>query len=155
MENVMKKFWILPVAVFAMFFIVSCGSGSDSEEKNSDPTDTETTDEEKTNDEDPNETTDTEVTDDELPHQCEDSEGRKYNEGDKIPDECLIATCMDGTWTKDAVECSPCGTEIGTKMEWTCADGVTKVEWCECVEDEESGSKWNCEERADLDCPNE
>ena len=151
----MKRFWILPIAVFAMFFIVSCGSESNSEEKNSDPTDTETTNEEKTNDEDPNETTDTEVTDDELPHQCEDSEGRKYNEGDKIPDECLIATCMEGSWIKDAVECSPCGTEIGTKMEWTCTDGVTEVDWCECVENEESGSKWNCVERADLNCPNE
>ena len=244
----MKRFWILPIAVFVMFFAVSCGSESNSEEKNSDPTDTETTDEEK-NDEEvtdaevtDTEITDTEVTDDDVPTQCEDSEGRiynkgdsishecraayccdygdwceeemecdgcvvgdnkkwmcadgvtevdwcecvedeesgskwncveradltcgepkqckdsegrKYNEGDKIPDECLIATCMEGSWTKDAVECSPCGTEIGTKMEWTCADGVTKVDWCECVEDEESGSKWNCVERADLNCPNE
>ena len=84
-----------------------------------------------------------------------DSEGRKYDEGDKIPDECRIATCMDGGWAQDEVECSPCGAEIGTKMEWTCADGVTKVDWCECVEDEESGSKWNCVERVDLNCPNE
>lgn len=166
MEETMKRFWILSVAVFVMFFAVSCGSGSDSEEKKNDPSDTETTDEEK-NDEktDDEETTDAEVTDteitdtetndEEVPVQCEDSEGRKYNEGDRIPDECLIATCMDGSWIKDAVECSPCGTEIGTKMEWTCTDGVTEVDWCECVEDEESGSKWNCVERADLNCPNE
>lgn len=150
----MKRFWILPIAVFVMFFAVSCGSESNSEEKKNDPSDTETSDEEK-NDEEPNETTDTEVTDDEVPTQCEDSEGRKYNEGDRIPDECLVATCMGGDWAKDAVECAPCGAEIGAKMEWTCADGETKVDWCECVEDEESGSKWNCVERADLNCPNE
>ena len=157
----MKRFWILPIAVFAMFFIVSCGSESNSEEKNSDPTDTETTDEEK-NDEEvtdaevtDTEITDAEVTDEEVPVQCEDSEGRKYDEGDKIPDECRIATCMDGGWAQDEVECSPCGAEIGTKMEWACADGETKVDWCECVEDENNGSKWNCIERADLTCPNE
>ena len=154
MEEIMKRFWILPIAVFVMFFAVSCGSESNSEEKKNDPSDTETSDEEK-NDEEPNETTDTEVTDDEVPTQCEDSEGRKYNEGDRIPDECLVATCMGGDWAKDAVECAPCGAEIGAKMEWTCADGETKVDWCECVEDEESGSKWNCVERADLNCPNE
>ena len=35
MEEIMKKFWILPVAVFVMFLAVSCGSGSDKEEKRS------------------------------------------------------------------------------------------------------------------------
>ena len=166
MEEIMKRFWILSVAVFVMFFAVSCGSGSDSEEKKNDPYDTETSDEEKNDEEKSDkevtdaevsdtEITDVEVTDDEVPTQCEDGEGRKYNEGDRIPDECLVATCMGGDWAKDAVECAPCGAEIGAKMEWTCVDGETKVDWCECVEDEESGSKWNCVERADLNCPNE
>lgn len=150
----MKKFWILSVAVFVMFFAVSCGSGSGSEEKKNDA-DLEKTDEEK-NDEEVTDTevTDTEITDDEVPLQCEDSEGRKYNKGDRISDECLESYCMDdGGWAKDATSCYSCwGKEIGDKMEWTCDDGVTKVEWCECVEDENYGSKWKCIERADLTC---
>ncbi len=150
----MKRFWILSVAVFVMFFAVSCGSGSDSEEKKNDPSDTETSDEEKTNDEDPNETTDTEVTDDDVPTQCEDSEGRKYNKGDSISHECRAAYCCDyGDWCEEEMECDGC--VVGDKKKWICADGVTEVDWCECVEDEESGSKWNCVERADLNCPNE
>ena len=100
-----------------------------------------------------------EKNDEELPHQCEDSEGRIYNEGARISDKCLEAYCMDdGGWAEDATTCYHCwGKEIGDKMEWTCADGVTKVEWCECVEidNETYGSEWKCIERADLNCPKE
>ena len=110
--------------------------------------DTETPDEE---------VTETETTDDELPHQCEDSEGRIYNEGDIISDECLRAYCMDdGGWAEDATTCYGCwGKEIGDKMKWICADGVTEVDWCECVEEENHGSEWKCADRVDLNCPKE
>ena len=95
--------------------------------------------------------------DDELPHQCEDSEGRIYNEGDIISDECLRAYCMDdGGWAEDATTCYGCwGKEIGDKMKWICADGVTEVDWCECVEEENYGSEWKCADRVDLNCPKE
>ena len=170
----MKRFWILTVAVLVMFFAVSCGSENESG-KNENDSDPEKTDEEK-NDEEPtdaevtdteiadfevtdSEISDTEITDDELPHQCEDNEGRIYNEGDRISDKCLEAYCMDdGGWAEDATTCYGCwGKEIGDKMEWTCADGVTKVEWCECVEidNETYGSEWKCIERVDLTCPKE
>ena len=102
---------------------------------------------------------DTETPDEETQAQCEDSEGRKYNEGDRISDECLEAYCMDdGGWATDATTCYHCwGKEIGDKMEWTCADGVTKIEWCECVEidNETYGSEWKCADRVDLNCPKE
>ena len=159
MEEIMKKFWILPVAVFVMFLAVSCGSGSNSEEKNSDPTDTETTDEEK-NDEEvtdaevtDTEITDVEVTDDDVPAQCEDSEGRKYKEGDRISDACREAYCSEGGWNEDDMECDGC--VVGNKKKWICADGITEVDWCDCLEDEHVYSIWNCVERADLNCPNE
>lgn len=126
----MKMMKILSALVFAFFLFVACGSGSD-------------------------EGNDKDLNDDEPPLQCEDSEGRKYNEGDRISDECLEAYCLDdGGWATDATTCYGCwGKEIGDKMEWICADGVTKVEWCECVENEEHGSRWDCVKRADLNCP--
>ena len=130
-EDVMKKFWILSVALFAMFLVASCGSES-------------------------NTTDDTETPDEEAPLQCEDSEGRIYNEGDVISDKCLSAMCRDGGWAEDATTCYGCwGKELGDKMEWTCADGVTKVDWCECVEEENHGSEWKCTDRVDLNCPKE
>ncbi len=113
------------------------------EETTEEPADTETTD-------------DTETPDEEAPAQCEDSEGRIYNEGDVISDKCLSAMCRDGGWAEDATTCYGCwGKEIGDKMEWTCADGVTKVDWCECVEEENHGSEWKCADRVDLNCPKE
>jgi hypothetical protein len=97
-----------------------------------------------------------ETPDEEAPLQCEDSEGRIYNEGDIISDKCLSAMCRDGGWAEDATTCYGCwGKEIGDKMEWTCADGVTKVDWCECVEEENHGSEWKCADRVDLNCPKE
>ena len=88
--------------------------------------------------------------------QCKDSEGRKYNEGDKISSECRAAYCSDGDWVEDDVTCYGCwGQEIGEIMKWVCADEVTEVDWCECIEDEEYGSKWSCIKRADLNCPEE
>ncbi|MBP5406665.1 hypothetical protein J6Z19_05900 [bacterium] len=103
------------------------------------------------------ETTDSETPDEEVPVQCEDSEGRIYNEGDSISNECRAAYCCGyGDWCEDGSECYHCP-EIGGKMEWTCADGVTKVEWCECVEinDETYGTEWKCADRVDLNCPKE
>ena len=90
--------------------------------------------------------------------QCEDSEGRKYNEGDKISSECKAAYCSDGDWVEDDVTCYGCwgkenGYEIGEIMKWVCTDGVTEVDWCKCFEDEEYGSVWRCRERVDLNCP--
>lgn len=167
MEKKMKRFWILTVAALVMFFAVSCGSESKSGENQTD-SDRVTTDEDK-NDEEPTdaEVTDTEITDTEITDaevtdadaskQCEDSEGRIYNEGDSISHECRAAYCCSyGEWCEDESECYHCP-EVGGKMEWTCADGVTKVEWCECVEieDETYGTEWSCIERADLNCPNE
>ena len=143
MEAIMKKFFILSALVLSLFIFAGCGS--DKEEKKDEPADTDTTDQDviETNDED-------------AKKQCEDNEGRVYSEGDRISDKCLEAYCCDGEWCEDEVECDGCwGKEIGDKMEWTCADGVTKVDWCECVEDEAVGSTWNCIERADLTCQNE
>ncbi len=157
----MKKLLILSALTFALFIFVGCGSGGDSEGKKSNPSNTETTDEEKDDEEMSDaevrdtEITDTETNDEEVTIQCEDSEGRKYNEGDIISDKCLTTMCRDGGWAEDAVECYPCNAEIGDKMDWTCADGVRKVEWCKCVEDEEHGSIWDCIERADLNCSKE
>ena len=89
-----------------------------------------------------------------LQHGCEDSSGRKYNEGDKISSECRAASCSDGEWVEDDVTCYGChGQEIGDIMKWLCADGITEIDWCLCVEDEEYGSKWSCLNRIDLDCP--
>ena len=96
-----------------------------------------------------------ETPDEEVPVQCEDSEGRIYNEGDSISHECRAAYCCGyGDWCEDESECYHCP-EIGGKMEWTCADGVTKVEWCECVEinDETYGTEWKCADRVNLNCP--
>ena len=87
---------------------------------------------------------------------CEDGDGRTYNEGNTISHECRVSYCSDGGWNEDSETCYGCwGKEIGEKMNWLCADGVTEVDWCECVEieDELYGSEWQCIERADLNCP--
>lgn len=98
---------------------------------------------------------DSETSDDENSAQCKDNEGRTYNEGDKIPDDCHVATCMDGGWATDSSECYPCNAELGEIMYWMCADGVSKVEWCECaeVDGESYVSEWICLGRPDLTCP--
>ena len=49
----------------------------------------------------------TETNDDGTPIQYEDSEGRKYNEADRISDECHEAYCCDGG-CKDATICYLC-----------------------------------------------
>lgn len=95
-----------------------------------------------------------------IPTQCVDNRGKTHNEGDKIPDECRIATCMNGKWHSDAVECyNGCwGKEVGDKMKWLCEDGITEVDWCTCNEiwDDDGVSftlGWGCYERVDLNCP--
>ena len=94
----------------------------------------------------------------EMPH-CEDSEGRKYKAGEKISKECYMMECHYSQWHKSGggggYQCESCA--VGIKWQWFCADGVTRVDWCECVKDSESefGSRFNCIERADLSCPEE
>ena len=94
----------------------------------------------------------------EMPH-CEDSEGRKYKAGEKIPKECYTMECHYSQWHKSGggggYQCESCA--VGQKWQWLCADGVNRVDWCECVEDSESqfGSRYSCIERADLNCPTE
>lgn len=90
--------------------------------------------------------------------ECEDSEGRKYKRGDKIALECDEVYCTAAGWhpTGDPLICDVlCPDSIGDKKNWLCADGVTEVDWCECVTDEETGGKWICPDRVDLNCPNE
>jgi len=100
---------------------------------------------------------DTPENEDKVLAQCEDSEGRIYKEGDKIPDECRIMTCSsDGNWVPHQINCyGECDAEISDQMDWTCSDEATDIHWCTCVEDEEFGSRWNCVERPDLNCPEE
>ena len=94
----------------------------------------------------------------EMPH-CEDSEGRKYKAGEKISKECYMMECHYSQWHKSGggggYQCESCA--VGIKWQWLCADGVTRVDWCECVKDSESqfGSRFSCIERADLNCPEE
>ncbi|MBR6421343.1 hypothetical protein IKS86_01345 [bacterium] len=97
-----------------------------------------------------------------TPAQCVDNKGKTHDEGDKIPDECRTATCTNGQWHSEAVECyNGCwGKEVGDKMKWLCDDGVTEVDWCTCDEiwDDDGVSftlGWGCYERVDLNCPNE
>lgn len=88
--------------------------------------------------------------------QCEDSEGRKYKKDDKIALECDEVYCTAAGWhpTGDPLICDVlCPNSIGDKKNWLCADGVTEVDWCECVTDEETGGKWICPDRVDLNCP--
>ncbi|MBQ4438204.1 hypothetical protein II898_04945 [bacterium] len=88
--------------------------------------------------------------------ECEDSEGRKYKRGDKIALECDEVYCTAAGWhpTGDPLICDVlCPDSIGDKKNWLCADGVTEVDWCECVTDEETGGKWICPDRVDLNCP--
>lgn len=101
-------------------------------------------------------TGDTDTGDTDTVIQCDDGTGRMYSEGDRISDECHEAYCSEGDWSEDENECDGCyGKEIGDKMTWRCADGVSETDWCECVEDEQYGSIWSCIERADLNCPND
>ena len=93
----------------------------------------------------------------EMPH-CEDSEGRKYKAGEKISEECYTMECHYSQWHKSGggdYQCESCA--VGQKWQWLCADGVNRVDWCECVKDSESqfGSRYSCIERADLNCPTE
>ena len=97
---------------------------------------------------------------DTSPTQCVDNKGKTHDEGDKVPDECRTATCMNGQWHSDAVECyNGCwGKEAGDTMKWLCDDGVTEVDWCICNEiwDDDGVSftlGWGCYERVDLQCP--
>ena len=88
--------------------------------------------------------------------ECEDSEGRKYNRGDKIALECDYMYCTAAGWhhSGSPLICDvSCPDYIGDKKNWLCADGVTEVDWCECVIDEETGGKWTCTDRVDLNCP--
>ena len=88
--------------------------------------------------------------------ECEDSEGRKYNRGDKIALECDYMYCTAAGWhhSGSPLICDvSCPDYIGDKKNWLCADGVTEVDWCECVTDEETGGKWTCTDRVDLNCP--
>lgn len=124
----MKIIKVFSIFIFTFFVFVACGSENNEENDNN-------------------------LNDDKI-QQCEDSEGRKYNEGDFISHECRRAYCMSGGWAENGSECYPCGSaEIGAKMEWVCTDGEKKVDWCECVENEEHGSRWDCVKRADLNCP--
>ena len=88
--------------------------------------------------------------------ECEDSEGRIYQHNDKIASECDYVYCTYNGWRPTGErECNfSCTNFIGEKQSWVCADGVTEVDWCECVEDEEGGGIFTCIERADLNCPN-
>lgn len=90
----------------------------------------------------------------EMPH-CEDSEGRKYKAGEKISKECYTMECHYSKWYQSGgggYQCESCA--VGQKWQWLCADGVNRVDWCECVKDSESqfGSRYICIERADLNC---
>ena len=93
----------------------------------------------------------------EMPH-CEDSEGRKYKAGEKISKECYTMECHYSKWYQNGgggYQCESCA--VGLQRQWLCADGVSLVDWCECVKDSESqfGSRFSCIERADLNCPEE
>jgi len=93
----------------------------------------------------------------EMPH-CEDSEGRKYKAGEKISKECYTMECHYSKWYQNGgggYQCESCA--VGLQRQWLCADGVSLVDWCECVKDSESqfGSRFSCIERADLNCPTE
>ena len=88
--------------------------------------------------------------------ECEDSEGRIYQHNEKIASECDYVYCTYNGWQTSVPHrrCNfSCTDFIGEKQSWVCADGVTEVDWCECVEDEEGGGIFTCIERADLNCP--
>ena len=87
--------------------------------------------------------------------ECEDSEGRIYQHNDKIASECDYVYCTYNGWRPTGEhECNfSCTNFIGEELSWVCADGVTEVDWCECVEDEGGGGIFTCIERADLNCP--
>ena len=88
--------------------------------------------------------------------ECEDSEGRKYQREERIALECDEVYCTAAGWrpTGDPLLCDvSCPDSIGEKVSWRCNDGVSEVDWCECVPDEETGGKWICPDRVDLNCP--
>ena len=86
--------------------------------------------------------------------ECVDSEGRKYKHDDKIAEECDYVYCTYAGWRPTGEhECYFSCKNIGEKLNWLCNDGVTEVDWCECVADEETGGKWICPDRVDLNCP--
>ena len=101
----------------------------------------------------------------EIKPKCDDGEGRKYSVGNKISYECNEIECYEclqdsceeyfgeAVWViLGSKECSACNP--GEKKNWSCetSNETIEIDWCECIEDEEYGSKWNCVERADLNC---
>ena len=92
--------------------------------------------------------------------QCEDSEGRIYKEGDLISDGCGALICSEEGFVPyeayGGMSCyDGCDPELPTSIKyWFCTDG-SDLEWCICEEDAEHGSKRNCVERIDLQCPTE
>ena len=86
--------------------------------------------------------------------ECEDSEGRIYQHNEKIASECDYVYCTYNGWRPSgSYHCNFSCTDIGEKLNWLCADGVTEVDWCECAGNEEDGGIFTCIERADLNCP--
>ena len=92
--------------------------------------------------------------------QCEDSEGRIYKEGDLISDGCGALICSEEGFVLyeayGGMSCyDGCDPESPTSMKyWFCPDG-SDLQWCICEEDAEHGSKTNCVDRIDLQCPQE
>ena len=85
--------------------------------------------------------------------ECEDSEGRIYQHNEKIASECDYVYCTYNGWRPSgSYHCNFSCTDIGEKLNWLCADGVTEVDWCECAGSEEDGGIFTCIERADLNC---
>ena len=150
----MKKLTFAFVLVFALFFIVSCGSGSDSEEKKNDA-DQERTDEEK-NDEEKNdeEPVDPETPAEEVTAQCEYEGQTGYESGDIVLsfDSCKPLTCKNGKFEgEDGDFCDGCrywndpdkeGLP-GEMMKFSC-NGAAERDWCECVKDDSGAKKWAC-----------
>ena len=96
--------------------------------------------------------------DDKIQAQCKDGEGRIYHEGDLISDECGALICSEEGWNtyyniSCYASCDPNGGVVEIRY-WACPDG-SDLEWCFCEEDEDFGSKLNCVERIDLQCPEE
>ena len=94
-------------------------------------------------------------------------QGKRYDLGYEIAtDFCKTSTCAGGTFDftedescpscyyYDDTENKPKQAAIGDKQDFTCPDG-SKVDWCECVADDNLGQKWKCADRVDLNCPKE
>lgn len=100
-------------------------------------------------------------------HACQciyDDDGKRYDLGYEIAtDFCQTSTCSDGffdflDWEAcdycyyyDEAEDTSKQAAIGDKRDFICPDG-SKVDWCECVADDNLGQKWKCVDRADLNC---